>query len=80
MLRKWLSPADLKTTAIYADAVGDEAKDIAARCGEKRDKPRYFLYKLRRQEGTMTGYMVELSPENEAVLKAQAEAQGLINA
>jgi integrase len=31
MIQKWLGHADLKTTAIYADAVGDEAKDIAAR-------------------------------------------------
>jgi integrase/recombinase XerD len=31
MAQKWLGHADLATTAIYADAVGEEAKEIAQR-------------------------------------------------
>ena len=31
MLQKWLGHAKMETTAIYADAVGDEQKQIAAR-------------------------------------------------
>jgi integrase/recombinase XerD len=31
MVQKWLGHADLATTAIYADAVGAEAKEIAQR-------------------------------------------------
>lgn len=31
MLKKWMGHADLKTTAIYADAIGDEEREIAAR-------------------------------------------------
>lgn len=31
MLQKWLGHAQLSTTAIYADAVGKEEQDIAAR-------------------------------------------------
>lgn len=31
MLCKWMGHADIKTTAIYADAVGPEEQDIAAR-------------------------------------------------
>jgi integrase/recombinase XerD len=30
-MQKWLGHADLTTTAIYADAVGAEAKEIAQR-------------------------------------------------
>ncbi|MDB9526971.1 site-specific integrase [Oscillatoria sp. CS-180] len=31
MLQKWMGHADLKTTAIYADAIGEEERDIASR-------------------------------------------------
>lgn len=31
MLQKWMGHAQLSTTAIYADAVGKEEQDIAAR-------------------------------------------------
>ena len=31
MLSKWMGHADIKTTAIYADAIGPEEQDIAAR-------------------------------------------------
>lgn len=31
MLQKWMGHADLKTTAIYANAIGDEERDIAKR-------------------------------------------------
>jgi integrase/recombinase XerD len=31
MLQRWLGHAQLSTTAIYADAVGKEEQDIAAR-------------------------------------------------
>ncbi len=31
MLRKWMGHADLKTTAIYANAIGEEEREIAAR-------------------------------------------------
>ncbi|WP_206057426.1 site-specific integrase [Nitratireductor sp. XY-223] len=31
LLQKWLGHADLKTTAIYADALGQEEQQIAAR-------------------------------------------------
>ena len=34
MLQKWLGHATMETTAIYADAVGDEERDIAARMWE----------------------------------------------
>ena len=31
MVQKWLSHAQLSTTAVYADAAGEEEKDIAQR-------------------------------------------------
>ena len=31
LLKKWLGHAQLSTTAIYADAIGEEEKGIAAR-------------------------------------------------
>ena len=31
MLSKWMGHADIKTTAIYADAIGPEEQDIASR-------------------------------------------------
>ena len=31
MLSKWMGHADIKTTAIYANAIGKEEQDIAAR-------------------------------------------------
>ncbi len=34
LVQKWLGHAQLTTTAIYADAVGAEEKDIAAGCGQ----------------------------------------------
>jgi site-specific recombinase XerD len=34
MVQKWLAHAQLATTSIYADATGEEAKQIAERCGE----------------------------------------------
>lgn len=34
MLQKWMGHADIKTTAIYANAVGPEEQDIAARLWE----------------------------------------------
>lgn len=35
MVQKWLGHADIKTTAIYADAVGEEERDIARRLWEE---------------------------------------------
>ena len=35
MLQKWMGHADMKTTAIYANAVGKEEQDIAARMWEE---------------------------------------------
>ncbi|MBN8806097.1 MAG: site-specific integrase [Sphingopyxis terrae] len=35
LVQKWLGHADMKTTAIYAAAVGDEEKEIASRMWEK---------------------------------------------
>lgn len=34
MLSKWMGHADIKTTAIYADAIGPEEQDIASRMWE----------------------------------------------
>ncbi len=34
ILQKWLGHADIKTTAIYAEAVGAEKKELAARMWE----------------------------------------------
>ena len=31
MLKKWMGHASIETTAIYADAIGKEEQDIAAR-------------------------------------------------
>ncbi|MFG6100510.1 hypothetical protein D0962_37535 [Leptolyngbyaceae cyanobacterium CCMR0082] len=31
MLQKWMGHPDMKTTAIYANALGDEEREIAAR-------------------------------------------------
>lgn len=34
MLKKWMGHADMATTAIYADAIGEEERSIASRMWE----------------------------------------------
>ncbi|MEE8585673.1 MAG: hypothetical protein V3T83_12570 [Acidobacteriota bacterium] len=34
MLRKWMGHAKIETTAIYADAIGEEQRELAARMWE----------------------------------------------
>jgi integrase len=40
LVQKWLGHAQVSTTAVYADAVGAEEKDIARWCGDQNRPPK----------------------------------------
>ena len=44
MVQKWLGHAQLTTTAIYANAVGEEEQSIAPACGERPDIGKKILF------------------------------------
>ena len=48
IVQKWMGHAQLSTTAIYADAVGKEEQDIAARMWEKMTPIQVRAIKIKR--------------------------------